>query len=168
MPWRSWYDARPKSERHEATEPWRNRVSAGDTASWWSVVDNLRLGCSTPRAAASMNHVPDRKIGRSAAEQRTPPFDLRRFCSVPLVPSDGSAFICWLAATRTTAQADLRIDQAVHLQAVYRKKRGSRRRRQELPFAKKGIFAGVHGSTGRIVAQRFRPRRSTDCMRAGA
>ncbi|KAG7152014.1 hypothetical protein HYQ46_012159 [Verticillium longisporum] len=62
MPWRSWYDARPKSERHEATEPWRNRVSAGDTASWWSVVDNLRLGCSTPRAAASMNHVPDRKI----------------------------------------------------------------------------------------------------------
>lgn len=58
---------------------------------------------------------------------------------MPLVPSDGPAFICWLAATRTTTQADLRIDQAGHLQAVYRKERGSRRRRrQELPWDKNG------------------------------
>ncbi|CRK44602.1 hypothetical protein BN1723_006196 [Verticillium longisporum] len=84
-----------------------------------------RLGCSTPSAAASMDNVPDRKM---------------RFCSVPLVPSDGPAFICWLAATRTTTQADLRIDQAGHLQAVYRKERGSRRRRrrQELLWDKNG------------------------------
>ncbi|RNJ58609.1 hypothetical protein D7B24_004480 [Verticillium nonalfalfae] len=48
-----------KPPSHGVTE---SQPAGGDTASWWSVADNLWLGCPTPRAAAFIDNVPDCKM----------------------------------------------------------------------------------------------------------